>query len=79
MSNGDIKKARIEVLWDHGRQKVGLKFDTADFVTWDFIIAILEMAKMEAESQRKIAQMVAMQRQIDMAQQDEALRRKIGH
>lgn len=59
----DRKIPVIAVAWDEKKQIVGIQFDKAEFRTWDFVIAVLDMAKAQADQHRRMAQIAAMQQQ----------------
>ena len=66
---------KIELFWD-GTAGVQIKFDDKQFKTWNLIIAVLGMAKEQAETMQKIVQSQAMQQQmIEQAQAQEMSRR----
>ncbi len=70
---------KIEVRWDAATQNVQLDFDTKQFKSWDFLVAVLDMAKAQAEFNRRMAQQMAaqqaMQQQVMAAQEQEAVKR----
>ncbi len=56
----------LTILWNELTQHVTLEFDTSKtgpFRNWSFVLAILDMAKREAETQRSFALALDMQRQ----------------
>ena len=70
-----IKKLVLE--WNPERQDVGLSFDPAEFKSWEFIIAILEMAKQKAGGIQKVMQMQHMQQQAQAQAHANALKRNL--
>lgn len=50
----------LKVAWDNDAKDVSLQFETREFPTWHFVIAVLEMAKRKAEDQLNAT--MAMQR-----------------
>lgn len=67
----------VAIGWDAENQKIQLQFDNKQFKTWDMLIAVFELAKLEAQSQRQIALMANLQRQQVEAAQAEAVRRQV--
>ncbi len=69
----------IKVSLDAATQTVALDFDTKQFKTWDYLIAVLDMAKAHAEMNRRMAQNAAMQQmaqqQMIAAQEEAAVKR----
>ena len=55
-NNGEVKAElpTIKLTWDPANQSVGLKFDPKEFKSWDFILALLEQAKLGADVQRQM-------------------------
>ena len=72
--NGQDKQLpTLEISWDNSKQLIGFAFDPKEFKTWDFVIALLDMAKGQAEQRRRETQMAVMQQAI----QDQAIRGKL--
>ena len=67
----------LHVVYDPLKQAVGIQFEATDFKTWDFVLAILDMAKMKAQTQQKMAQVAMLQQAAAMQQQDAEVTRKI--
>ncbi len=79
-TNGNaIELPAILVGWDNDSQLVHLKFDTKQFKSWDFVLAVLEMAKSRAQDEKKKAQMEAMRHQVLHAAQAEAIKKSLRH
>lgn len=68
---------KIEVGFDPERQIVGLKFDSRQFKTWDYVIGVLTMAVEQARKMDRMAQMQAMQQQAQLQAQEAHIRRII--
>ena len=51
----------IVLAWDQDAQSVRVQMDPAQFKTWEFVLAVLEMAKSWATFQQRNGQAVAMQ------------------
>lgn len=51
----------IVVKWDPEKQLVGIGFNPDHFKTWDFVIACLEMAVKQAESNARLMQIQAIE------------------
>lgn len=64
---------QLTLTYDAESQLVRLDFDPLQFRTWDFVIAALEMAKMEAERRKKFKEAEALMRQAEAQQQQAAL------
>ena len=47
-----MAKSELIIEWDDEKQSVGLKFDTDEFRSWDFVMGVLEMSKLAAETLR---------------------------
>lgn len=78
-ANGEEQKVPyVVILWNQQTQQVGLQFNSDDFRTWDFLIAVLDMAKRKAEDHRRVQQLQAMQQQQVEAMQIEAVKRNLG-
>lgn len=62
--NGGPKQLpAIMVGWNAESQTVHLAFDNQQFKTWDFVITLLEMAKLQAEDKKRMAVMANLQQQ----------------
>lgn len=61
MTEDAPKLPTLALVWDAEAQRVRLQFDPADFRTWEFVIALLEMAKQAAEMNLRMAHAQAMQ------------------
>ena len=77
--NGQQQKRlpTIHVGWDADAQQVTLQFVPDEFKQWEFLIAVLEMAKMKAEMAYKAFQMQQIQAAQQAAMQEEAVRRSL--
>lgn len=64
----DTESNRINIVFDPDKQSVSIKFKTEDFKTWDYILGILEMAKIQAQFQKQQAMMIAAMNQQAQAQ-----------
>lgn len=53
------EKNTINVIWDPEKQAIGLKFNTGDFKTWQFVMAVLQMAIENAKEKSDQAKMIA--------------------
>lgn len=65
--------SKIEVLWNPQLQRVGLKFDTTEFKTWEWVLMVLEGAKREADTRLRESILAAIQQQAMMAKQEQAV------
>lgn len=61
--NGGLKKPTIIIEWDADRQQAVVSFDSTQFKTWEFVLAVIEMAKLHAETNRRVAEVMNIQRQ----------------
>ena len=75
MESNDQKKKlpTLEITWDASTYDICLNFKEEDFKNWEFVIAILEMAKIRADQTRKQTMLLGMQQAAETA----ALRKKI--
>ena len=76
-NGGPQQLPAITIGWDSYHQLVRVHFDTDQFRTWDFALAVLDMAKKEIERQQKTAMINQMQQQASEAQQAQALAQKL--
>ncbi len=74
MDNGD---SALVITWDAQTHTVGVRFDSRHFKTWDFVIAVLDMAKQKAEETKRLGQIKHMQRQALEAAQDQAIAKQL--
>ena len=72
----DKPPAALTVVWDDKHKRVSLQFSQAEFQTWEFVLAVLHMAQIQAEDNKRLAQMADLQRQ---AQQQQAVRNLLRH
>ncbi len=80
--NGDKptpQVAGIHIDFDVNTQTVTLTFDQTQFRTWDFVLAVLDMAKRQAEMMRQHALMNAAMQQQAQAQQAGQILRNLRH
>lgn len=70
------KRPTLHIAWDEKTQTVALGFNPEEFRSWDFIIALFEMAKAGAQQQK--AAQVVMQMQAE-AQQQAAISKILKH
>jgi 2-keto-3-deoxy-L-rhamnonate aldolase RhmA len=76
--NGTTKTVPcIAVAWDAESQQVAMKFDPLAFKTWDMVLAVLEMAKRQAEQSLRVQQAQMMQQAMLESQQAENIRRNL--
>ncbi len=71
------KTPSITIGWDAEAQGVTLHFKSNEFKTWDFVLALLDMAKQKAETLKRVAQMNALQQQAAQAHHDQVIANKI--
>jgi len=71
--NGDKNLLTLTINFDPATQQVGLVFDTAQFKTWDFMLAILEQAKVHAQDRKRDAYVAGMQQMAQQAMVDQQL------
>ncbi len=77
-TNGHAKPPpRLVVEWLAERQVVNLQFAPTDFRTWDFVLAVLGMARQKAEQQQKLALGAALQQQMEQAAADQRMASQI--
>lgn len=65
----------LSIEWDERNHRVRLNFDPDEFKSWDFIIALMEMGKLNAETHRKLAQDKVRMEQIQSEELLQALKR----
>lgn len=71
--NGEVKKVpAILIGWDQETQTVGVQFDSQQFKTFDFLIAVLDMAKGWAQDAKRQKIMATMIEQEQRAKQAKA-------
>ncbi len=68
----ELSHPEIKLIWDKEAQELTFQFETKDFKSWHYLIAMLDMAKRKAEEklqeQMVMARMVAMKQAHDEAQ-----------
>jgi hypothetical protein len=67
----------IVITFDAQQQAVGLHFDPRTFKTWDFVLALLGMAKAKAEMAKKLAEVQGFQQAAQRQAQEMALARQL--
>ena len=75
--NGKTELPHVKLVWDSAKQAVDLEFNPAEFQNWDFVMAILDMAKQKVEYAKKMTQAQAMQQAQNQAIRDRAIRGKL--
>lgn len=68
-ARGESPLARLTVTFDPERQVAHLEFDPLAFRTWDFVLGVLEMARVEAERRKRFREteiLVAQQQQAEL-------------
>lgn len=66
------KHHELNIIFDPAKKSVVIKFDVTEFGTWEYILGILEMAKIHASfmrSQSLMIQQAQAQAQMQQAQQ----------
>ena len=71
--NGHKEEHAIKIVFDPETQGVSVQFKPEYFKSWDFVLAVLTMAKEQAELQRNMVRMQAMQQQQMVAIQNEKI------
>lgn len=74
LNGGPKTLPSIKIGFDETHQAVTLEFAPAEFKSWDFVIACLDMAKSQAEHNRNVGRMQALQAAAQQAQQEQSLR-----
>ncbi len=62
-TDGGVEIHPLVVRFEPGTQMVSLQFNTGHFKTWEFVLAVLEMAKLHAEKCLKAQLIQSMQQQ----------------
>jgi len=76
--NGEVKQLpTIMIGWDEEAQVVRLHFQPEQFQKWEFVLAILDMARREAEGQLALGRAQAVGQLMQQAQQDAAVKQQI--
>jgi hypothetical protein len=68
----------IKLIWDDESQGVAVQFNAAEFKTWDFVLGILEMARMKAEFAKRMTEMQNIQALHQQVNHDQRIRRQLG-
>lgn len=77
-TNGQPAKVpEIKIGWDAEHQSIGLSFDTKEFKTWEFVLAVLKMAERRAEQEAEVARMQMMLHKQHTAMEAQAIRQKL--
>ena len=61
LENGQSGAQKITITFHPDRQVVETDFDTAEFKTWEYLMAVMQMAVDDAKFKRDMARMVAVQ------------------
>lgn len=61
--NGTLKKPTLIIEWDAEKQQAQVSFDSQQFKTWEFVLAVIEMAKLQSETNRRVAEVMSIQKQ----------------
>lgn len=78
MPNGGGRKLpAISVGFDAETQGVALQFDPKAFKSWEFVLAVLEMAKLKAEAQYRVQLAANMQQALQDKARTDALAQSI--
>jgi hypothetical protein len=80
LSGGNGEKAQLPAIavgWDAEAQGIQLQFDPGQFKTWEFVLAVLEMAVRHAETQHRLGSLQKAQLLQAQALQEEAIRRQL--
>ena len=72
-----MNESVITITWKPEEQTVGLNFDPKEFKTWDFLIAVMDIAKRHCEAQARTAQAHTLMQKQAEAQQAIHLRNKL--
>lgn len=67
----------IRVDWDQVKHLPTVSFDRRDFRSWDFVIAVLEMAVQACKDQRQMAQVEGFRRQMQEQAQAQAIANRL--
>jgi hypothetical protein len=68
---------QLSIAWNAETQMVQLGFDPDHFKTWDFILAVLDMARQNAEQMKELAKLAAMQQRAKAHQENQVLARAL--
>jgi hypothetical protein len=72
-----LSHGALTVKFDSERQAAEVYFDPNEFRSWDFIIGVLEMAKLYANTMRANSIMVQQQQAMQQAMRDQAIAKQI--
>ena len=61
LENGQSGAQRITITFHPDRQVVETDFDKGDFKTWEYLMAVLQMAFEDAKFKRDVGRMMALQ------------------
>lgn len=67
----------LAIGWDSELQSVALNFNPDQFKTWDFVIAVLDMAKQKAQEAQRMAALARMQKMEQDRRIAEQIRRSV--
>lgn len=68
-------RPQIVVVFDPESQTVQLQFYPLAFRTWDFVLGVLEMARIEADRRKRFKEMEVMAAQAEQARRERAMGR----
>lgn len=68
----------IEVAWNAAEQSVGVRFDSKEFRNWEFVLAVLEMAKQQVEVTMRQQHAVFMMQAQAQARQEAAIKKQLN-
>ncbi len=68
----------LAIGWDEATQNVHLGFNADQFRTWEFVIAVLEMAKMKAQEAQRMSALARLQKAEQDRRISEQIRRTIN-
>ncbi len=61
----------LTVLWNKKTHSIELSFSHAEFLTWEFVLGILEMARLRADTERRLGQVQQIQAQAAEAKKNQ--------
>lgn len=67
----------LGISWDEKTQTTQLLFDSKEYKTWNFILAVLAMARQDAEHNLKLQQMANLQKAAAQQQQDQIIAQQV--
>ena len=72
-----MKLPAIVIGWDEAAQAHAMQFNPAEFKTWDMVLAVLDMARSEAEFKRDLVRKASLVQAQRQAQSDMAIRQQL--